>query len=325
MRAGHNANKAMDYYTARRHFTECYELGGRVEAHISAVNMTLKLEEYQKAADQYAELLKQDLEPPVAISADLPRPRPHPAPAPTSPRTFPSASPDLAQVMKIIQRKHREAVEKLSAQALRAENKARPGPPPLPPTPIHDAPSGLATTPLGGLATSPLSGLCTPAWAGGPNCVLAPGGASLTRMCGAAQELGSMEHMPPVAVQAFPVDDEADEARDKNTGLGRRERARLDLRGPSPGGRSSLPKQATRLPPFAAQPAQRLPKQSAQGQPGRPLLCGQSPWQGQPPGRGRLSSARPQTHPGSNSRPPAPGLGADGRRARVMCSRRSSR
>jgi hypothetical protein len=123
MRAGHNANKAMDYYTARRHFTECYELGGRVEAHISAVNMTLKLEEYQKAADQYAELLKQDLEPPV---------------------------------MKIIQRKHREAVEKLSAQALRAENK----------------------------------------------------------------ELGSMEHMPPVAVQAFPVDDEADEARDKNTGLG---------------------------------------------------------------------------------------------------------
>ena len=134
-----------------------------------------------------------------------------------------------------------------------------------------------------------------------------------------------MEHMPPVAVQAFPVDDEADEARDKNTGLGRRERARLDLRGPSPGGRSSLPKQATRLPPFAAQPAQRLPKQSAQGQPGRPLLCGQSPWQGQPPGRGRLSSARPQTHPGSNSRPPAPGLGADGRRARVMCSRRSSR
>ena len=36
--------------------------------------MTLKLEEYQKAADQYAELLKQDLEPPVAISADLPRP-----------------------------------------------------------------------------------------------------------------------------------------------------------------------------------------------------------------------------------------------------------
>ena len=134
-----------------------------------------------------------------------------------------------------------------------------------------------------------------------------------------------MEHMPPVAVQAFPVDDEADEARDKNTGLGRRERARLDLRGPSPGGRSSLPKQATRLPPFAAQPAQRLPKQSAQGQPGRPLLCGQSPWQGQPPGRGRLSSARPQTHPGSNSRPPAPGLGADGRRARVMCSRRSIR
>ena len=71
-----------------------------------------------------------------------------------------------------------------------------------------------------------------------------------------------MEHMPPVAVQAFPVDDEADEARDKNTGLGRRERARLDLRGPSPGGRSSLPKQATRLPPFAAQPAQRLPKQT---------------------------------------------------------------
>jgi len=122
MRAGHNANKAMDYYTARRHFAECYELGGRVEAHISAVNMTLKLEEYQKAADQYSQLLQQDLEPPV---------------------------------MKIIQRKHREAVEKLSLQALRAENK----------------------------------------------------------------ELGAMEHLPPVAVQAFPVDDETNGDKEKSSTL----------------------------------------------------------------------------------------------------------
>lgn len=93
MRAGHNANKAMDYYTARRHFTACHELGGRVEALISAVNMTLKLEEFQQALEQYAELLHRPLEPPV---------------------------------MKIIERKHQEAVDKLAAQLLlRAENKER--------------------------------------------------------------------------------------------------------------------------------------------------------------------------------------------------------
>jgi hypothetical protein len=115
MRAGHNANKAMDYYTARRHFTACHEMGGRVEALISAVNMTLKLEEYQRAAEQYGELLGRDLEPPV---------------------------------MKIIERKHKEAADKLAAQnLLRAENKA----------------------------------------------------------------VGSQDHLPAVAVLAFPVEDDVDE------------------------------------------------------------------------------------------------------------------
>jgi len=32
-----------------------------VEALISAVNMTLKLEEYERAAEQYGELLRRDL------------------------------------------------------------------------------------------------------------------------------------------------------------------------------------------------------------------------------------------------------------------------
>ena len=48
-------------HQARRHFTACHELGGRVEALISAVNMTLKLEEYERAAEQYGELLRRDL------------------------------------------------------------------------------------------------------------------------------------------------------------------------------------------------------------------------------------------------------------------------
>ena len=90
-------------------------MGGRVEALISAVNMTLKLEEYQRAAEQYGELLGRDLEPPV---------------------------------MKIIERKHKEAADKLAAQnLLRAENKARrrracptSSPPPQPPPPPRPAP-----------------------------------------------------------------------------------------------------------------------------------------------------------------------------------------
>ena len=53
-------------HQARRHFTACHELGGRVEALISAVNMTLKLEEYERAAEQYGarewwEVGKEDL------------------------------------------------------------------------------------------------------------------------------------------------------------------------------------------------------------------------------------------------------------------------
>ena len=86
-----------------------------MEALISAVNMTLKLEEYQRAAEQYGELLRRDLEPPV---------------------------------MKIIERKHKEAVDKLAAQKLlRAENTARrrracptSSPPPIPPRPAPPPP-----------------------------------------------------------------------------------------------------------------------------------------------------------------------------------------
>ena len=82
MRAGHNANKAGDYVTARAHFTECYELGGRMEARISAVNMALKLGLYREAAEAYAHLMRQDLPP---------------------------------AVMSIIERKYAEAYEKLAA------------------------------------------------------------------------------------------------------------------------------------------------------------------------------------------------------------------
>ena len=83
MRAGHHANKAGDYVTARGHFTECYELGGRMEARISAVNMALKLGLYEEAAESYAQLMRQENLPPA--------------------------------VMSIIERKYAEAHEKLTA------------------------------------------------------------------------------------------------------------------------------------------------------------------------------------------------------------------
>jgi len=61
MRAGHSAVRAKDYKTAKEKFSACYKEGGRVEARISAANMTFKLKDYDAAVDEYASLLKQGL------------------------------------------------------------------------------------------------------------------------------------------------------------------------------------------------------------------------------------------------------------------------
>ena len=152
-------------------------MGGRVEALISAVNMTLKLEEYQRAAEQYGELLGRDLEPPV---------------------------------MKIIERKHKEAADKLAAQnLLRAENKARrrracptssphpnPAPPRAPPRPALPRPPERPTP-----TPEPPPHNPRPRHRHAPP----PPNPRLR------QAVGSQDHLPAVAVLAFPVEDDVDE------------------------------------------------------------------------------------------------------------------
>ena len=84
--------------------------------------------------------------------------------------------------MKIIERKHKEAVDKLTAQRLRRANqeKARRRPVPYPLAPRQPRP-----------ALPP------------------PSPSHLTPRL--IQSVGSQDHLPAVAVQAFPVEEEADE------------------------------------------------------------------------------------------------------------------
>ena len=84
--------------------------------------------------------------------------------------------------MKIIERKHKEAVDKLAAQRLRRANqeKARYRPIPYPLAPRQPRP-----------ALPP------------------PSPSHLTPRL--IQSVGSQDHLPAVAVQAFPVEEEADE------------------------------------------------------------------------------------------------------------------
>ena len=92
--------------------------------------------------------------------------------------------------MKIIERKHKEAVDKLTAQRLRRANqeKARRRPIPYPLAPRQPR------------ARAPRQ----------PRPALPPPSPShLTPRL--IQSVGSQDHLPAVAVQAFPVEEEADE------------------------------------------------------------------------------------------------------------------
>ena len=59
MRSGRQAARARDYQTARQSFLRAYEVGGRTEARIAAVNMALKLGLCDEAAAAYERLLEE--------------------------------------------------------------------------------------------------------------------------------------------------------------------------------------------------------------------------------------------------------------------------
>jgi hypothetical protein len=63
MKEGHLANARGEVAEARSYFRQCYDVGGRVEARISAANMSLKMGEFTTALAEYetmAEFMRQN-------------------------------------------------------------------------------------------------------------------------------------------------------------------------------------------------------------------------------------------------------------------------
>ena len=70
MQRGHEANARGDYSDARAYFIECHRIGGRVEAKVSAANMSLVLGHFGEALQAYDEVLNAQ-PPPSATMVDV--------------------------------------------------------------------------------------------------------------------------------------------------------------------------------------------------------------------------------------------------------------